>query len=142
MQTSSWRQIKCLMYTERFHHGDDYEFDPHSDGTRKDLGEGGHDHASYLKDFPGALWGSPRVFHTTSWMVVTTSTHMYGLSVLNTQNLSASYEQVMFPYKVEEIPQKVFLHTKRAIWHQGEDGSSVPRTSMSLPRLVISMSPS
>ena len=37
MQTSSVRQIKCLMYTERSHHGDDYECDPHGEGTWKDF---------------------------------------------------------------------------------------------------------
>ena len=110
-------------------------------GHGKILGEGGQDHTFHLKDFPGPSGGAPECStQPAGWWLQ--CLHTCGLSTLNTQDLSASHEQVMSPSKVEEIPQKVFLHTKRAVWHQGEDGSIVPRTSMSLPCLVTSMSSS
>ena len=79
-------------------------------GHEKILGEGGQDHTSHLKDFPGPSGGAPECStQPAGWWLQ--HLHTCGLSTLNTQDLSASHEQVMSPSKVEEIPQKVFLHT-------------------------------
>lgn len=106
------------------HRYDYCECHPHGDGTHgKILGEGEQDQIYRLKDFLGAPSGEPRVFHTSSWMVVTLSTHMYDLRVLNTQDLSASRVRVMSPSKVEEIPSKVLLATSyNDRWRGGAAG--------------------